>query len=207
MHKGIVVIVVSATLGLTLGAQRPTDAEVEAVIKCGRGEAKCDRPILYPGGFYKPGLYFEVQILPPLGRVYSAAREAKEKYLKFTREDVTEEMLAPVIEVRARWTDPDMTDNVNVQHIVVLPRRRKEGAVQPTKMEDWNYEAKNLMGASFTRIGKAAYFNVSELPPGELDVVIVSDTHPEVRAAIDTKSRARLDAWCGVKPGALATPR
>jgi hypothetical protein len=53
-----------------------------------------------------------------------------------------------------------MTDNVNVQHIVVLPRRRKEGAVQPTKMEDWNYEAKNLSGASFTRIGKAAY-----LPP------------------------------------------
>jgi hypothetical protein len=74
-------------------------------------------------------------------------------------------------------------------------------------MEDWNYEAKNLTGASFTRIGKAAYFNVSELPPGELDVVIVSDTQGEVRAAVDTKKRDKLDAWCGVKAGGLPPPR
>jgi hypothetical protein len=207
MHKVIVAVVVGTTLSLTLAAQRPTEAEVEAVIKCGRGEAKCERPIIYPGGFYKPGLHFEVEILPPLGRIYLASREAKEKYLKFAREDVTEEMLAPVIVVRARWTNPDMSSNVNVRHIVILPRRRKDGAVQPTKMEDWNYEAKNLTGASFTRIGKAAYFNVSELPPGELDVVIVSDTQGEVRAAVDTKKRDKLDAWCGVKAGGLPPPR
>ena len=207
MHGIIVTVVVSTTLSLTLNAQRPTDAEVEAVIKCGRGEVKCDRPILYPGGFVMGGLHFEVQVLPPLGRVYLAAREAKEKYLKFTREDVTEEMLAPVIEVRARNTDSDMRTNTNVQHIVVLPRRRKEGAVQPTKIEDWNFEAKNLMGASFTRVGKAAYFNVSELPPGELDVVVLSDTYGEVRAAIDKQNRAKLDAWCGVSAGPPPTQR
>jgi hypothetical protein len=203
MHGIIVTVVVSTTLSLTLNAQRPTDAEVEAVIKCGRGEAKCDTPILYPGSYGTRFRGFEVEVLPPLGRVYLATREAKAKYLKFTREDVTEEMLAPVIEVRARNTERDMTKNTNVQHIVVLPRRRKEGAVQPTKMEDWNFEAKNLMGASFTRVGKAAYFNVSELPPGELDVVVLSDGYweGEERAAIDKQNRARLDAWCGLRVG------
>jgi hypothetical protein len=204
MHGIIATVVVGTALSLTLNAQRPTDAEVEAAIKCGRGEAKCDRPILYPRWNF---LGLRVEVVPPLGRVYLAAQEAKEKYLKFTREDVTEEMLAPVVEVRAWNVDSDLSNTTKVKHIVVLPRRRKEGAVQPTRIEDWNYEAKNLIGASFTRVGKAAYFNVSELPPGELDVVVVTDTWGEIRGPVDRQNRAKLDAWCGVSAGPPPTRR
>ena len=112
-----------------------------------------------------------------------------------------------MVEVRAWNVDRNMGNTTEVKHIVVLPRRSKEGAVQPTRIEDWNYEVKNLTGASFTRIGKAAFFNVSELPRGELDVVIVTDSWGEIGGPVDRQNRAKLDAWCGVRVGPPTTPR
>jgi hypothetical protein len=144
-------------------------------------------------------LNFEIQVIPPLGQAYLAASDAKEKYKPFTRADVTEEMLAAVIEVRARNTDSDMKRNVNIEHIVILPRGKKDGALQPANIEPWDFEAKNLAGASFTRKGKVAAFNISDLPAGELDIVIISDTYGEERAGIKKNDRAKLDRWSGNK--------
>jgi hypothetical protein len=72
-----------------------------------------------------------------------------EKCKKFNREDVTDEMLAPVLDARARNTDSDMKRHIHVEHVVILPRGKKEGAVQPTKIEPWDFEVSNLAGATF----------------------------------------------------------
>jgi hypothetical protein len=116
---------------------------------------------------------------------------------KFNREDVTDEMLAPVPDVRARNTDSDMKRHIHVEHVVILPRGKKEGAVQPTKIDAWDFEVSNLAGATFTRKGKAAAFNLTEPPAGELDIVVVTERY-EQRAGIDKKDRAKLNAWSGV---------
>src|SRR5258708_21258552 len=60
-----------------------------------------------------------------------------------------------------------------VTHIVILPKGKKDGAIQPVSIEDWNTEIKNALGASVTRIGKTATFNLADLPPGEFDIVMV----------------------------------
>ena len=84
---------------------------------------------------------FEVEVIPPIGRVYLAAREAKDKYLKFSRADVTDEMLAPVIEIRARNTNKDMKTTsmwntswyslVAAKRVQFNPQRWRTGTARP----------------------------------------------------------------------------
>ena len=190
---------VSSLLSTPASAQATTD--IESAIKCGLREVKCEAPVLSPGGLRFAMLDMGVDVIPPLGRVYIAAREAKDKYLTFTRDQVTDEMLAPRIEVRARTTSTKMTENVAVTHLVIVPRGKKAPAVQPTEIADWNYEAKNLAGASLTRVGKRAFFNVGDRPPGELEIVVVTDQSYEMRAGLGQKDREKLNSWSQASSG------
>src|SRR5260370_20443584 len=138
------------------------EASITQSIQCGLREIKCDRPILFqPGmGFLTAGIW-TLEVITPAGQVYSAALAAKEKYLPFTRADVTPGMLAPLLTIRARSAGTDMKWHPEVTHIVILPKGKKDGAIQPVSIEDWNTEIKNALGASVTRIGKTATFNLA----------------------------------------------
>ena len=198
VKKLVAAILAVVGFAASASAQRVSEASIQAAIKCGMKEIKCDEPVLYPSGFRVDRLHFDFSVLPPAGRIFLAAREAKEKHLKFARDDVTDEMLAPTIQVRARDAHDDNKSITNITQLLILPRGQREGAIQPIKSEDWNHETKNLVGASFFRIGKSAYFAVSELPAGELDFVIISDLYGEVRGGIGKTDREKLDQWCGL---------
>jgi hypothetical protein len=159
-------------------------------IACGLKLKKCDDPILQPTGFSAMLELWQVEAAGPIGRIYRAARDAKDKYLAFTEADVTDHMRAPVLEVRVRNVDTDMTTDANVKHVILLPGGKKDGAIQPLAIEDWNYDG-TLAGAKFTRIGKAASFSLSSLPKGDIDVVIMSDTYGDVKVNISKDDRTR----------------
>ena len=161
-------------------------------MKCGLGQTKCDDPVQTPG-FGASMLGWDFQVVGPLGRVYLAAKDAKQKMKKFGREDITAEMLSPTVSARARWVDKDMRHNVAVEHIVIIPKGKKDQAVQPLKIENWNYDAKNLVGGSITRIGKEASFDIVALPAGDLEVVIIAGgSAPNYEIGVSLKDRKRL---------------
>ncbi len=177
--------------------QKISENEIEAAIKCGLGQVKCDRPILTPGGLSAVMLDWSVTVTPPLGRIYVAARNAKDKYLPFARADVSEDMLASEIHVFVESTASKMTELRDVEHVVILPRGKNEGAVQPSRIDAVESEVKNLAGASFKKISKRAVFKLADLPPGEFDIVVVSSGARDFRAGVREKDRQKLTLWSG----------
>jgi hypothetical protein len=178
----------SSSTAQTFELQPP--AEMQA-IACGLKKIKCRSPILDPVGFSGEILGWHIEVAGPLGRIYRAAAEAKTKYLDFSLSDVTADMTRPVLQVRAINRSDDMRHNVNVTHIVILPRGKKTNALQPIEISDWSYDAQNLAGASITRVGKIALFDLAALPRGDLDVVIVSDYYKDYLAKISRADRVR----------------
>ena len=111
---------------------------------------------------------FEITILTPYARIVTAAYEAKRKYMNFTREDVTEGMLAPVMLI---IIDPDKPYNLtevdageaqNVEH-VVLADIQKKMIIQPSAIEFFNEELRGEAGAVFTFKGAYVEFPIEEV--------------------------------------------
>jgi hypothetical protein len=178
-----------------------TQAQIQAAIDCGMRKLKCDAPMLAPGALSVNGPLV-LKVIPPIGRIYLAARDAKEKYLAFTASDVSDAMLAATLEIRAIY-DEGMAQNTAVQHIVLLPRGSKDNAVQPASITEWNFEKKNLAGATLTQVGRIAQFNIAELPSGEIDVVIIAESGREKRWAIKKSDREKLDRWITQGKGSM----
>ena len=173
----------------------PSNEQIDRVIKCGMRQLKCAVPILVSPGMGSLGSMGMdtsdtiVAIMGPLGRVYQAADHAKYKFLPFTRADVTDDMLQPTLTITART----IGTNRAVNHIVIMPRGAKDdaAAVQPTSIEPYDAEEQNQLGATMTRIGKSATFQLASLPPGAFDVIIVGQR--AARAKVNEKDRAKLE--------------
>lgn len=178
----------------------PSDEQIDRAIKCGMRQLKCAVPILYSPGMGSLGSMGMnmtdtiVIIMGPLGRVYQAANSAKEKFLPFTRADVTEDMLQPTLTISARCGGTNMAVNPSVTHIVIMAKGAKDdaAAVQPTSMDPWDTEVGNLLGAKMTREGKRATFSLASLPPGAFDIIIVGVTSGNDKSKVNEKDRARL---------------
>jgi hypothetical protein len=197
---GIALLVTLVTVGhAVMARQGPalTPADIDAAIGCGLGTVKCDPPRLYLtlGKFMGIGTV-RAEVLPPLGRIYAAARDAKAKYLPFAASNVDDAMRAPVLDVFVRDEDSDMKMLTSIEHVVLLPKGAKSGAIQPSKIEPWDAVAQNLAGAAITRVGKHAQFDLGTIPAGDVDVVAATQ-YREIRATIAGKDRAKLALWIG----------
>ena len=186
-------LVVTATIlaGASVLASRQTmNPVIVDAVKCGLGQIKCDKPIIEPG-FAASIAEINMVVAGPVGRAFMAARDAKKKLMPFAPENLSPEILAPTITVQARWERKKMTDNPSVEHIVILPDGKKDQAIQPATIEAWDYDAKNLVGAVVTRLGKSATFDLSKLPAGDIDILVISKGAVDYREHIDAKKRAR----------------
>ena len=111
---------------------------------------------------------FSIELLTPFARISNAAYEAKRKYMNFTREDVTEEMLAPVLLIIVNPSTPkrliakDTQFAQSVEH-VVLADITKRMIIQPSAIEFFEKEAKSGMGAEFVYQGAYVEFPIEEL--------------------------------------------
>ena len=111
---------------------------------------------------------FSIMLLTPYARIVDAAYEAKRKYKNFAREDVTEEMLAPVISIRVY---PDMPKRLiakdtelaqSVEH-VVLANTTRGMIIQPHRIEFFEVPAKSGLGAEATYKGTYVEFLIEDI--------------------------------------------
>jgi len=134
----------------------------------------------------------------PYSRVVQAARSAKREYQPFTENDVTPEMVAPVVEVLA-FPQPSFVIGsgrvgppIDVKAVVVMPKGSKdrEAALLPTATADLDSRYQNLMGAKWDARGVVARFPLFAL----------TESH-EVRVVYDGKGcsdwKFNLTSECG----------
>lgn len=111
---------------------------------------------------------FSIILLTPYARIVDAAYEAKRKYKNFTREDVTEEMLAPVISISVY---PDMPKRLiakdtelaqSVEH-VVLANTTRGMIIQPHRIEFFEVPTQSGLGAEATYKGAYVEFLIEDI--------------------------------------------
>jgi hypothetical protein len=150
---------------------------------------------------------FTVVVEGPVGRIGRAAAEAKKMYKPFTITDVTDEMAADIITVTATPSAPTFgpthlafskIDNGNPQwhnaplgkHAVIKTKPKKGETpmiLQPMDVTLVPTSWSNAMGGTFAGQGVLALFDVAAfraLPPGDLDIAIISDIEAERRCKI-----------------------
>lgn len=111
---------------------------------------------------------FAIAILTPYARICDAALDAKRNHMNFTREDVTEGMLAPVVLIVAfpnrplSLTDEDVKYGQDVEN-VILADIQKTLIIQPSAIEFFDEELINLAGTIFTYWGAYVEFPIEKL--------------------------------------------
>jgi hypothetical protein len=119
---------------------------------------------------------YRIILAGPQARIAGLARQAAQKYQPFSVADVPAEISAAELEIvvfpGAPYYRPYSGWGVTlpVSHVVI---KSKAGiVVQPLKVELFPYEWNNAAGGKVTSGGATVRFPL-ELPPGDLDVVIV----------------------------------
>jgi len=208
-------LIAAAVMGVTVEdavGQEPSSKVAEAfaraskaqpvVVGCNAGPAFMDMSVTNGG--------FTVVIQGPIGRIASAAAEAKKMYKSFTAADVDEAMAADIITVAAMPSKPVFgpthlafvkTDDGDpawhhaplAKHVVIKTRPKKGEPVVLQPIDDatpvpasWS----NAMGGTFTGQGVLARFDVTAfraLPAGDIDIAIISDIEAERSCKIGGK--------------------
>jgi hypothetical protein len=135
---------------------------------------------IYTPAQTKSGLW--VEVFTPLAFIAQTAATATREYRPFTPEDVTNDMLEPVVRVIAHPDTPDMVTALgaagtrSVAH-VVMQNEKRGVTIQPTSMERFDVEAKNAMGGELTYTGLSLTFALADVQTlraeGEFFIVVV----------------------------------
>jgi hypothetical protein len=137
---------------------------------------------------------YQIALVGPQTRLNGLAQEAAQKYLPFNPAEAPADVAAnelvvvvvpgaPLYRPYSGW---DVT--LPVAHVVI---KSKSGiVVQPLKVELFPYEWNNAAGGKVTSGGATARFPM-ELPPGELDVVIVH-AHGSYQKTLKAKDRGKV---------------
>lgn len=139
---------------------------------------------------------FVVVAQGPYGRVESAAAAAASKYQPFKAEQVTSEMIAPVLAVMVRPGKPGLEGSrwivtPPVKHVVLRVGAAGD-IVQPDKITPFPTEWGNAFGAKFQSQGAIALFDLAKVPQdGDVEVVVITDQFEQVRK-IKAKDRQQI---------------
>jgi len=190
--KPVILAIVLASFGSPLFAQTLTEAQITEALS----DTKADT-------FQTVGVNagpFRVILAGPMVRVNAALREAARALKPFTRADVTDEMIGPFLRVSAWPSKPSYSKyggwsvTPAATNIVLLPKGSTDltKAVQPTSKEAFPQEWGNALGAKFEGQGMTADFNLSDVPPGEFDVVIGCECPRPMRGTVKLKDRPKI---------------
>lgn len=133
------------------------------------------------------GPQFGVYLRGPYARVASASARQAQKYLTLNRDDVTDEMISPLLEVSIVPADP-IPGQIHwlPEHVVI---KHANGRVfQPVRMEREETSWGNAFGGTWNGHTLIAWFDYAAIPPGDIDVVTISGNR-EVEANIKARNR------------------
>lgn len=189
MRRGFIVLV--WLFAAPVASQQLTDAQIQAAIDRGlRKEAPSVRVSGSMTGWYN------IHIGGPLSHISTAAERAAASYLPYTLADVTEDDRAPLLYVVASCKPPEwnrysgMHVNPDAKHVVVQAKKNSQ-AIQPAHVEPIPMEWKNAVGGVFTCSGLSATFQLSDLPQGQFEIVVVNVFGREQRATVKPEHRTR----------------
>jgi hypothetical protein len=192
-----------------------TDAEIEAAIANGiKDKKKIHGLLLQDSGQNflaamsnnkngRPSTGFSVVLYTPTTWISKQAADATKQYKEFTRADVDEKMLAPLLRV---YVNPDMPREVSgrgmagtssVEHVVIRDEARKN-VIQPEYKEEFTDEAQNAFGARKEYVGVIAEFPIGSVQQfrtsgdGEFFVTVVGATGEEKNFKVKKKHFERL---------------
>jgi hypothetical protein len=181
--------------GIIAAAQEPamSAAEIAAAIADGTKTKKPQSYIFTAGN--DETYQFWVAMLTPYGRVAQAAADASSKYQPFSADQITSEMTAPVLEIRAVPGKPKLYSSgweltAPATHMV-LRRKGADSVVQPKEITTFPWGWTNAVGGKFEGRGVFAKFDLASVPPGDLEIVVVTERYERV-ITIKAKDRSKI---------------
>ena len=182
---GLMVVFVLATHGTAqiLG----TDAVARAIAEGQQAKGRFD-----PGANGVAtdawGSGFRVHVTGPLNDIAQASHDATRKYQPFTPDNVTADLVEPVIRVFALPVHP----SVPAAEHVVLRVKASGAVVQPLRVTTVPETWQNLYGAQFKGQGIVAVFTAADLPTEDFDVVIVLSGTSDRAWTVKKKDREKI---------------
>lgn len=186
-----VAIMLSSILSAPTRTQDVSDAAIETAIAAGRAKKESQSVVVSPFSSS-----FTIVIDGPLIRVQRAAADAAKEYRSFTRADVSEDLLASVVNITA-VPDKPVYNSIGKSWVVTpaathLVIQAKSGpALQPTKTETFPMDWGNAFGATFHGQGIIGTFDLADVPQTDFDVVVVTDGR-ETRVTVKKKDREKI---------------
>jgi hypothetical protein len=172
-------------------AQPPTDAQIEQVLR--------EPPTGQLGVCFgnQRSMQFEVCAEGPLQRIAIAARNAKKSYQPFELGNVANSMRENVWMVFAVPTKPvrdsgEWHVTPAAKEALFQPSGQKDApVVRPVRLTVQPQTWSNALGGTITSAGFTATFNPDDLPPGQLDLIILTSAR-EQRYVLSEADRARI---------------
>ncbi len=201
--SGFLFLLVTSVTAGEISTEMPPDRIREAIAQ-GLDETKYREAIkafsLKPGrawAWHALGTAPIVLISTPFSRVMEASAKARKNYLHFTEKDVTQEMLAPEIQVfvsvEVLHIDPSVPVSHTVERIVLTEGNDREPkkVIQPEKLVPIPKEYQNMMGAKFSSQAMMAVFPASAFQEGYVIRAVLSEGG-ELRAEITAEHLRKI---------------
>lgn len=212
MKRLPIAVAMLLVIASSTAAQTLSDADVTTAVQAGQSKkfdhlvANCIAGAGFGAGMaaglaggVQPDGAFNVTVSANAGRIAFMAADAKRLYKPFAAADVPEDMRAAAIFV---FADPQKPSHVNktisvaspIERIVLKSKSNAEAVAQPAKFDTEPVEWSNLVGGKVDGTRGLARFDlaaVKELPPGDFDVVLVTQAG-ERRCKIGASARAKL---------------
>ncbi len=181
-----------------VSAQPPTRAQIEEAIAHGStGDTYGTETV----GTVRPGNYLVI-LSGPMGRISGIAHQRAKAYKPFAVADVPADAAAPELTVGAYPATPSFENGEVIQaplaeEVLLQPHGVTDAAVtrRPLRQEKEPKTWSNAMGAQYRGVEIHASFPLSvlhELPPGDIDVVILTDGD-ELRYTLPEAKRKRIE--------------
>ena len=202
-----IVGILTCTTIATAGAQTLSEADIEAAIKAGletketglvfvdavllrNNPIRPDKPIVVDIAL------FSASIAGPLTTIQMFAAHAAKNYTPFTRADVIDEMLAPVVYITVHPDKPTFSTYggwsiaPHAKRVVLQPTGTTT-IIQPTRMKLLPVQWSNAAGGKFEGQGIEATFKLEDIPTTDFDIIIVGGVE-ETRITVKAPDRAKV---------------
>jgi hypothetical protein len=178
----------------TLHAAEPglTREQATQIIQtCTADKSRC------PAALVKKDLFFFALVKGPRERVGELALEAAKKYERVKPDDITDEVLAPVVTFTvATYAPDDINERLHdIEHVFLRAKNApKDQVVRPVREVQIPTQLQNGFGARATTMDMHASFRLEDIPTGDFDIVVLlSNTLAgEQTARVKAKEFARL---------------
>lgn len=152
------ILLIALALAAPVFAQPPSEQDIRDAIARGTAEKGRSQPalIVRDGNFMTKSNMFGARIYTPLAWIEQRAADAAATYQPIRFEDVTPDMLEPVVHVVVPPYIGDMHTSMSVQAVVL--KDAQKAVIRPVSQEPYSVQAGNALGAGMTLTGMQLRF-------------------------------------------------